>query len=92
MTEMADHILIASKALNETESERFTALIEENASLVYSIALSILRNHADAEDAAQDCFLRLIRYRYRLAFAVDKRAFVARSGHLFQLVVTAKPR
>ena len=78
MTEMADRILMAGKALDEIESERFTTLIEQNASLVYAIALSILRNHADAEDAAQDCFLRLIRYRYRLAFAVDKRAFVAR--------------
>src|SRR5262245_15625360 len=78
MTGAAEQIVITGTALNESESQGFVNLVHEYGSLVYSIALSILRNHADAEDAAQECFLRLIRYRIRLAFAVDKRAFIAR--------------
>lgn len=78
MTEMAEQIVMAGGVFDESDAERFTVLVTENASLVYSIALSILRNYADAEDAAQDCFLRLVRYRLRLALALDRRAFIAR--------------
>jgi len=46
--------------------------------LIFAVCYSVLRHREDAEDAAQECFLRLMRYRYRLAFALDQRAFVAR--------------
>jgi RNA polymerase sigma-70 factor, ECF subfamily len=78
MVEAAETIPIRSEALNDAEQRRFSALVEEHARLVYAICLAVLRNHADAEDAAQECFLRLIRHRVRLAMALDKRAFIAR--------------
>jgi DNA-directed RNA polymerase specialized sigma24 family protein len=36
-------------------------LIAEHALLVLRIAYSILRNHHDAEDAAQECFLKVVK-------------------------------
>lgn len=64
--------------LEKEDSERFADLVHEHARVVFAVCMSVLRNRADAEDASQDCFLRLIRYRYRLWLARDKRAFVAR--------------
>jgi RNA polymerase sigma-70 factor (ECF subfamily) len=80
MLDAAGNAMAEPQALTDHESERFAALVEEHAVLVFSISLSILRNRAEAEDAAQETFLRLIRYRYRLALALDKRAFIARAA------------
>lgn len=39
------------------------ALVAEHTRMVFRIAFSILRNHHDAEDAAQECFLRVVKYK-----------------------------
>ncbi len=54
--------------------------VREHSRAVYRIAFSILRNHHDAEDAAQETFVRLLRYgkRNRLASIRDLRAWLAR--------------
>ena len=44
--------------------------------MVFRIAYSILRNHHDAEDAAQECFLRVWKHKDRL-HEVDNRQDVA---------------
>ena len=38
-------------------------LVAEHTRMVFRIAFSILRNHHDAEDAAQECFLRVVKYK-----------------------------
>jgi RNA polymerase sigma-70 factor (ECF subfamily) len=38
-------------------------LVADHARMVFRIAYSILRNHHDAEDAAQECFLRVVKYK-----------------------------
>lgn len=52
--------------------------VRQHARLVYQVAFSALRNRDDAEDATQETFLRLLRYRGRLERARDPRAFIAR--------------
>jgi RNA polymerase sigma-70 factor, ECF subfamily len=54
--------------------------VREHARAVYRIAFSVLRNHHDAEDAAQETFVRLLRYgkQNRLASVHDLRAWLAR--------------
>lgn len=69
---------IQSSALTQSEADRIEQMVQAHGRLVFAIAYSILRNSHDAEDAAQEVFLRIMRYRYRMAFVRDERMFVAR--------------
>jgi len=70
---VSEAISIASAAVDELE-----ALVREHASLVYRVAYAALRNRAEAEDAAQETFLRVLRQRKRLADVREPRAWLAR--------------
>ncbi len=48
--------------------------------MVYQIAYAALRNSHDAEDTAQETFLRFLRQRDRLAKVRDVRAYLARAA------------
>lgn len=54
------------------------SIVEEHKQMVYRIAYSMLRNHHDAEDAAQETFLRVWRAQGKLARVDDARAWIAR--------------
>jgi RNA polymerase sigma-70 factor (ECF subfamily) len=62
----------------ETEDHELEAAVREHARLVYRIAYSVLRNHHDAEDAAQETFLRVLRYRRKLEGVREQRTWLAR--------------
>ena len=57
---------------------RVERLVREHARLVYRVAYSVLRDHHDAEDAVQETFLRVHRFRAKLAEVEDERAWLAR--------------
>ncbi len=69
--------LAAAKA--ETDDQRFTSFVERNSRFVFRVTFAILRNTADAEDTAQETFLKLHRLRAWQA-AQDERAFLARAA------------
>lgn len=52
--------------------------VREHAGLVYRIAYSVLRDHHEAEDATQETFIRVLRYRKKLDGIRDLRSWVAR--------------
>jgi len=52
--------------------------VRDHARLVYRIAYSVLRNHHDAEDATQEAFMRVLRYRRKLEGIDDPKTFLAR--------------
>jgi RNA polymerase sigma-70 factor (ECF subfamily) len=54
------------------------AAVREHARLVYRIAYSVSRNHHDAEDATQETFMRVLRYRRKLAGIRDPKTWIAR--------------
>jgi RNA polymerase sigma-70 factor (ECF subfamily) len=64
-----------AEAADDAEVE---ALIREHARLVFKIAYAVLRNHADAEDVAQEVFLRVVRHKRKLAEVANRRARLAR--------------
>jgi RNA polymerase sigma-70 factor (ECF subfamily) len=53
-------------------------MVSEHSRLVYRIAFAVLRNHHDAEDAAQETFLKFLRHRKRWAEITDVRAWLAK--------------
>jgi RNA polymerase sigma-70 factor (ECF subfamily) len=65
-------------ALAQAEEDLLEAAVREHSRLVYRIAYSVLRNHADAEDATQETFLRALRYGKKLARIDDPKAWLAR--------------
>jgi len=61
------------------EDEReFTGLVERQWRFAYRVAWAVLRNAADAEDAAQEAFLKIFRAQAWRGLR-DEKAFVART-------------
>jgi len=54
------------------------SLVREHSRLVYRIAYAALRSHHDAEDAAQETFLRVLRYSHKLATVENHKTWLAR--------------
>jgi RNA polymerase sigma-70 factor, ECF subfamily len=61
-----------------TNEDALEAVVREHARLVYRIAYSVLRNHHDAEDATQETFIRVLRYRRKLEGIRDPKTWLAR--------------
>ncbi|MGB6608683.1 MAG: sigma factor, partial [Acidobacteriaceae bacterium] len=68
----------AARVRPEDEAE-FTGLVERQWRFAYRVAWAVLRNRADAEDAAQETFLKIFRARAWRGLR-DERAFVARAA------------
>ena len=66
----------ASKA--ETPLEAVEALVAQHTLMVFRIAYSVLRNHHDAEDAVQECFLRVLKYGKDLQQVRNPKTWLAR--------------
>ncbi|MGO9088629.1 MAG: RNA polymerase sigma factor [Candidatus Sulfotelmatobacter sp.] len=64
--------------VERSHDEVLAALVREHSRLVYRIAYAVLRRHHDAEDAAQETFMRVLRYRSRLAAVQDLKTWLAR--------------
>jgi RNA polymerase sigma-70 factor (ECF subfamily) len=61
-----------------TNEEMLEALVREHSRLVYRIAFAVLRRHHDAEDATQETFMRVLRYKSKLATVEDPKAWLVR--------------
>ncbi len=64
--------------MTATKEDALEAAVREHARLVYRIAYSVSRNHYDAEDATQETFLRVLRYRRKLEGVDDPKTWIAR--------------
>ncbi len=53
-------------------------LVRDHSALLYRVALSLLRNPAEAEDVVQEAFLRALERRSELARIVEIRAWLVR--------------
>src|SRR5208282_3784508 len=77
MIDAGQVILSESVSTTDASGDELEATVREQARLVHKIAYSVLRNHHDAEDVAQETFLRLLRQRKRWAEIRDRRAWLA---------------
>ncbi len=63
---------------DRSQDEILEDLVRQYSRLVYRIAYAALRSHHDAEDATQETFLRVLRYRHKLATVENPKAWLAR--------------
>jgi RNA polymerase sigma-70 factor (ECF subfamily) len=59
-------------------SEAIAALVAQYSTTLYRVAYSITRNAAEAEDAVQETFLRVLRHREKLGEIRDHRVWLVR--------------
>jgi RNA polymerase sigma-70 factor, ECF subfamily len=76
-------ILSGAAPIERTDNERsqdemLEALVREHSRLVYRIVYAVLRSHHDAEDATQETFMRVLRYRSKLAAVDAPKTWLAR--------------
>jgi RNA polymerase sigma-70 factor (ECF subfamily) len=74
---------IPTSAVNDearlrAEDDALAALVDQYAGALYRVAYSVLRNPADAEDAVQEAFLRVLRHRHTLGEVRDHRVWLIR--------------
>ena len=74
---------IATSAVHDDTRQRnkdqaLAAMVEEYAPTLYRVAFSVLRNAADAEDAVQEAFLRVLRHRDDVEEVRDRRVWLIR--------------
>ncbi|HLW52614.1 MAG TPA: RNA polymerase sigma factor [Candidatus Angelobacter sp.] len=82
---MTVHAICGETVLKQDEvieagapAETVEILVAHHAAMVFRIANSILRNHHDAEDSAQECFLRVLKLQNRLAAVRNLKTWLAR--------------
>ncbi len=78
---MAGHMALSPAGVAVDDAARedaLEALVREHARFVFKVAMAVLRNHHDAEDAVQETFLRVMRHRGELGGVRDARAWLAR--------------
>jgi RNA polymerase sigma-70 factor (ECF subfamily) len=71
----SDH---AETSASPTAEVAIAALVDEYAGTLYRVAYSVLRNTADAEDAVQETYLRVLRHRDTLGEIRDPRVWLVR--------------
>lgn len=69
---------VHDEARQHAKEEALAALVEQYAPTLYRVAFSVLRNAADAEDAVQEAFLRVLRHRDALDEVRDQRVWLIR--------------
>src|SRR5262245_38853606 len=68
----------SDRELGRELDRELEAVVRQHARFVYQVAYLLLRNHHDAEDATQETFVRVWRYRKRLPEVLDRKAWLAR--------------
>jgi RNA polymerase sigma-70 factor (ECF subfamily) len=66
------------EARQRAEEAAIAGLVSQYAGTLYRVAYSVLRNSADAEDAVQEAFVRVLRHRETLAEVRDQRVWLIR--------------
>jgi len=67
---MAPDLTLLEQYVATRDGDALAAIMQRHQGLVYGTCMRILGNTADAEDAAQECFIRLVRHAHRVRFSL----------------------
>src|SRR5579872_926536 len=76
-----EQAILSDLAQAETATEAadpMAQIVHDHSRMVFKIAYSVLRNHADAEDATQEVFVRIVRSVHKLPEVREVKAWTAR--------------
>ena len=68
---------MSEERMGETK-ERLEQIFRDYYQLIYRVAFSQVKNHADAEDITQEVFLKIIRHDMRYQSMEHERAWIVR--------------
>jgi RNA polymerase sigma-70 factor (ECF subfamily) len=80
MPESSEGVLSDIFPITAASTDEMESAVREHSRFVYAIAYSVLRDHHDAEDAAQETFVRFWRHRRRWRLIRNRRAWLARTA------------
>ena len=80
MPESSEGVLSDIFPITAASTDEMESAVREHSRFVYAIAYSVLRNHHDAEDTAQETFVRFWRHRRRWSLIRNRRAWLARTA------------
>jgi RNA polymerase sigma-70 factor (ECF subfamily) len=80
---VAGEAILSATAATETDrvepqDTTLEALVRDYSRLVYRVAYAVLRSHHDAEDATQETFMRVLRYKSKLRDVENPKTWLAR--------------
>src|SRR5262245_4774375 len=88
-----DRIVLAlGRGKAKERDDVLDVLVRQHATFVYRIVFSVLRDSQDAEDVAQETFLRVMKNVGDLPLIRDERAWLARIAWRLALTKAAKRR
>lgn len=67
-----------SPAMTVDSTDTISGLVAEYSAALYRVAYSVMRNSAEAEDAVQEAFLRVLKHRDKLGEIRDVRVWLVR--------------
>jgi RNA polymerase sigma-70 factor, ECF subfamily len=67
-----------SPAMTVDSTDTISELVAEYSAALYRVAYSVMRNSAEAEDAVQEAFLRVLKHRDKLGEIRDVRVWLVR--------------
>jgi len=67
-----------SPTMTVDSTETIAALVAEYSATLYRVAYSVMRNSAEAEDAVQEAFLRVLKHRDKIGEIRDLRVWLVR--------------
>jgi RNA polymerase sigma-70 factor (ECF subfamily) len=73
-----ENAAVHEEARHYAEEQALAALVSQYSGTLYRVAYSVLRNAADAEDAVQEAFMRVLRHRDTLGEVRDQRVWLIR--------------
>ncbi len=80
MPESSEGVLSETFPITAASTDPMETAVREQSHFVYAVAYSLLRNHQDAEDAAQETFVRYWRHRRLWRLIRNQRAWLARTA------------
>ena len=79
MAEYADHLSDTFSSVTDELDTEFERLLIDSATLAFRVAYGVLRQREDAEDAAQDAFIKAHRHFKRIRSRESFRAWLVRT-------------
>jgi RNA polymerase sigma-70 factor (ECF subfamily) len=75
---LPEQVILSRTIAAQSEAEQVEALVRQHARFVYQVAYAVLRHPQEAEDAAQETFIRVWKHAKELAGVLNQRAWLAR--------------